>query len=1296
MVLKRAVHFTIRKLWLTIGILLVLFAVALSIARIALPYAENYRASIEEQIQQRFGQDVTIGGLSAEWTARGPVLVLQDLAFELVDDYPLQLDVQRANVQLNFWQSMMQRDWVFEHFVLSGMRVDYAFTPLNGDQDRSLPAALENLFLRQLEHFQIRDSEFTLRIGEQAPRTIQIDALTWRREGERRQATGLFRIPDVTANSLNFIADIDGDEFSTLSGDFYVEAQQLDISPWLKQVTPTSEILRAEFNLQGWLNLVDGEFRSGQLELGENHLEWRRDREHHRLNTRPSTWSLQPRTDGWLMNSTPLMISLDGRDWPLERVIWQYRQGEHRWNLTDIELFDFAPLWSLFGRPGQLVADWSDGLQAEGILSQVQVQLSPAREWQFYVRADDLGWKAYQGVPGMEGLALEIWSTDRKGRFALTGAEVALASPSTFADAKKLTELSVEGYWFQQNGSWEFGVPEAYFSLPNADVRQSMRFRSDNGKPVQAEWLLSGGSRGMDVFDVVALLPLQLGEDLANYLDGALEQGQIDTLGMVWRGPLDGLPYQPGQGVLQARTVIRDLDFQFRPEWPPILGTEAELTFEYDSLFITTRGGTLADIPLGEVRAEISPLIAQGTTLHVAADVDSDRDALHALFAQSPLADSVATTLDVVKPRGRLQGAFTLDIPFYEGGELVAEGRVDLDGNSIEITPVGLTLDAVQGELTFRNGAIRFHTDDAALFELPISVSLTGRVDDEIPYRIAADIYGAWASDAIQSAFPDTPLLEQFSGRMEHQAEFKLDLLSEGFNYRWDMTTQLADTGIQLPAPLGKAAGTSRTLVTEVRGNQTELTAESRMGDLLQVRGNMPLGQGFDALEFVIGESPVPIAASPTSGFSIYFGLGAAALEDWLPIVVGLTRLADNVPCVPEFEGEVCEPGLRLIPALHRVEGRVDALASYGQDFGETQIQGSAGDARWAFDINGENLRARLSGNDESDALAVNIDFLELTRVPEDTSEQQVVRERDWLDSLPKMTINCRLCRYDGQLLGEITANFDPQISGGQVTDLTIRRGNTRVRGGLGWVEANGETRTRVQGRFETSDVGALLGEFGVNSTVRESSANLQYDLNWQGGLLDWNADTLSGQVDWSLGQGYLRDVSDGAARIFAVLSLESILRRFTLDFRDIFSRGMHYQSFGGTLELEDGVVRTENTRMNGVAGDMTVRGHANLRDETLDYQITYVPKVTSSLPVLLAFMVNPPSGIAALVIDRMLHDAQVISRLQYHVTGSMSDPVVTEVRRDATDVELPEVAEDVLPRDLPEHTEATRENSGG
>ena len=161
--------------------------------------------------------------------------------------------------------------------------------------------------------------------------------------------------------------------------------------------------------------------------------------------------------------------------------------------------------------------------------------------------------------------------------------------------------------------------------------------------------------------------------------------------------------------------------------------------------------------------------------------------------------------------------------------------------------------------------------------------------------------------------------------------------------------------------------------------------------------------------------------------------------------------------------------------------------------------------------------------------------------------------------------------------------------------------------------------------------------------------------------------------MSWELGQGYLAEVSDGGARLFSLLSLDGILRKLTLDFRDIFSQGMFYTNLSGSVQVANGVATTNDTQMLGSAGNMEIKGTTNLVTEELNYQLTYAPKVTSSLPVILAWMVNPPSGLAALLIDKVLQDAEVISQLRYQVTGTISEPVVTEVDRNSRPVDIPE-----------------------
>ena len=111
-------------------------------------------------------------------------------------------------------------------------------------------------------------------------------------------------------------------------------------------------------------------------------------------------------------------------------------------------------------------------------------------------------------------------------------------------------------------------------------------------------------------------------------------------------------------------------------------------------------------------------------------------------------------------------------------------------------------------------------------------------------------------------------------------------------------------------------------------------------------------------------------------------------------------------------------------------------------------------------------------------------------------------------------------------------------------------------------------------------------------------------------------------------------------------------------------------------MQVDKGIAYTQDTKMDGVPADLTIKGHTNLNTMEIDYDLAVAPQVTSSIPVIVAWMVNPVTGLAALAIDKVLHSARVISEINFKVTGSMTDPVVKEVDRKSREVTLPQAAQ--------------------
>ena len=138
------------------------------------------------------------------------------------------------------------------------------------------------------------------------------------------------------------------------------------------------------------------------------------------------------------------------------------------------------------------------------------------------------------------------------------------------------------------------------------------------------------------------------------------------------------------------------------------------------------------------------------------------------------------------------------------------------------------------------------------------------------------------------------------------------------------------------------------------------------------------------------------------------------------------------------------------------------------------------------------------------------------------------------------------------------------------------------------------------------------------------------------------------------------------------MLSLQSLVRKLTLDFRDIFSDGMFYSNITGDYQLSQGLLTTNNTEMKGTAGDLFMTGHTNLVTGELAYDMSYKPNLTSSLPVLawIATSLNPVTFLAGVAIDQVVR-SQVISEFKFELTGTVDNPDFKEVDRKSKSISL-------------------------
>ena len=103
-------------------------------------------------------------------------------------------------------------------------------------------------------------------------------------------------------------------------------------------------------------------------------------------------------------------------------------------------------------------------------------------------------------------------------------------------------------------------------------------------------------------------------------------------------------------------------------------------------------------------------------------------------------------------------------------------------------------------------------------------------------------------------------------------------------------------------------------------------------------------------------------------------------------------------------------------------------------------------------------------------------------------------------------------------------------------------------------------------------------------------------------------------------------------------------------------------------MRVEQGVARTDRFSMRGVQANVRITGQADLATETQALEVEVRPELNAGLASLAyGAMVHPAIGLGSFIAQLALRrPIEELFTYEYEVTGSWSDPQVSERRRSA------------------------------
>ncbi len=920
---------------------------------------------------------------------------------------------------------------------------------------------------------------------------------------------------------------------------------------------------------------------------------------------------------------------------------------------------------------------------------------------------------AGQAPPGVRGLDVDFDLTQQGGKAALQMAHGALVLPAVFEEATlPLDAMQADVTWKVAGERISVEVPRAQFA--NADAAGEARASWHTSDPAKSTAKsrfpgvldLRGQLHRADGTRVHRYLPLSVPADARHYVRDAVQAGRASDVSFRVRGDLHDMPFNdPRQGEFRIAARVNGVTYAYVPPqlqaqgevpWPALVKLSGELIFERAGMQVKGAVGGFAGRPGVEARnVEASIPDLSHSVVSVAADARGPLPQLLSFVAESPLAAMTGNALAQASGTGNGQLQLRLNLPISELHASKVQGSLQLAENDVRITPDTPLLARARGSVQFTESG--FTLSGVKAQALGGEVRIEGGMGSAIagkgaePGSVVLRAQGIASAQGLQQAH-ELGLVATLARRATGSAAYALALTVRRGVPEVLLTTGLQGMALDLPAPLAKTAEsnlqvrfenqlTAASLAQSKEAPALQDTLSVEVGTLASLSYLRRLGKGEPEVlrgSIALG---VPFAQPPTlpeARVEANLRFDALDIDAWRAVFPSAPARAPQVAsAVPDALQHYLPDTFALQAGSLRVEGRT----LHGLVLG-----GSRDDNVWRANLDAQELAGyveyRQAGRGTQAAGGL---FARLSRlsVPESATTQIDALLDEQPASLPALDIVAEAFELRGRKLGRL--EIDARNRGGEegqrewrLAKFNLSTPDAVLTASGNWtqVQALGtpagkspnsapQRRTVLGFALDMRDAGALLGRFGMGDVVRRGRGRMEGQIAWVGAPISPDYRTMTGQVHLDVGAGQFLKAEPGLAKLLGVLSLQSLPRRFALDFRDIFSQGFAFDFVRGDVRVERGVATTNNLQMKGVNAAVLMEGSADIEQETQDLHVVVVPEINALTASLVATAINPVIGLGSFLAQVFLRGPLIAAATQeFSVRGTWSDPEVTKLPR--------------------------------
>ncbi len=1274
-----------------IATVVIVLAVLVGVARLLLPQVPQYREDIQRLAEEATGFQVDFGQISAGISFYGPELRLQQTRIVLPDEELEVVYAEEVNISLDLAALVFRQLVLPSRTEIRGVRVDFVRDSegLLFVQGRTPAEWLQTKGEGNLQIEDIPDTSLWLSdviVGfddqflDRPPTEFLIEVL------EANLDDGVLTLDGQVEPEVRFGDDIsffaEGDLAPLLDPEKGLNASawqlrldipDLDIAQWVSLLPDEmSPVVNGVGEARVFADLIGGLPQAVTADLDLRDLVIVVPGAEPIVYEQVSgSFDLSQRDGDWNISGRDLVLRREDQRWPTGSFSAQLSLDDSRTpeaislDASFVNLDNLMPLARAFANP-QLksfgINGWLGG-ELRDVRIRADLKEGKLAAANVSARFQELSFfDAALGVD-VRGVSGSIDASLEKGQLALQVEEGRFVLESLFRGPVNADVLNALFVWrTNQEGLTILGSGielETPYGSGVADLTLFQSVDADQGLVID----LSATASSADVRGAIPNLPIQIPAVILDWLEIAVVAGEVEGAQFKLQGDLSKFPYvTPDDGVFKITVPFSKGQFAFAPDWPTLKSLSGELVFDGVSMYSTRNVGEVSGTAFSDVSAQMNDM--RTGVLDIEADVETDLSAVVRLLLESPISKSMGTVLNDVTASGSVSGDLKLHIPVksLETYDLVS--NVVVSDATVRLRGIEYPVTKINGPLTVRRTQLSADAIKGQFLGQPVHISMRHPSEAEEGLIQIVAVEGttpvADMAEVLKLPFPD-----RYSGDVSWQARALFPSVKEDTTRQFQilLETDMEGMAIDLPPPLMKAAATIDPLTASITFPQPGrfevfVSARSGLAGMLRFENEESIWNMDRAAIEVGGLMP---KMPQESGVVIGGTFDELLVLDWVGLASGYEEVAgDEYSSRKDF--------------IREISLRAESLILPGYRFPESRVEALQIDSVWHIDIAGPRATGRLTvPSDFTGGIPLRADMSRLTLIDdlpsaEATEDEELADPRDF----PRMVVGVQEFAIDDLNFGTLDAEVERVERGLKSKRIETKNDTFAVSIEGDWYitdPVNLTHRSRMRMNMDSTDVAATLSALGYEPLIVAKTGNANADLTWNGppgmGMLYESKGSFGFRVE----KGQILNVEPGGGRFLGLLSLTSLPRRLSLDFRDVFDDGLGFDKLKGSFTLNEGQAYTCDVAMDGSVTDMAIIGRSSIVDREYDQLVVVRPHVSNMVPLGTAVVAGPAVGAAVWLISAIFKDSlSSIGASYYQVSDSWDDPTIEKISKQDID----------------------------